>query len=61
MHDDIHRMAEQQMREQQEAARKMREEAIKERMQKWDIERGPAEYILDLELKIQQLEKGSRR
>lgn len=59
MYDDIHRMGEQQMREQQEAARKLRDAAIKEQMQKWDIGREPAEYILGLELKIAELEKGS--
>jgi hypothetical protein len=53
--DDIHRVAEQQAREQQETARKIREDAVKDRMQRWDIEREPAEYILDLELQLKEL------
>lgn len=53
--DDIHRMGEQHAREQQETARKIREDAVKERMQRWDIGREPAEYILDLELQLKEL------
>lgn len=57
MFDDIHRMGEQQMREQQEAARKLHDAGVKERMLRWGIGREPAEYILGLELKIAELEK----
>ncbi len=53
--DDIHRVGEQHAREQQEIARKIREDAVKERMQRWDIGREPAEYILDLELQLKEL------
>lgn len=53
--DDIHRMGEQHAREQQETARKIREDAVKERMQRWGIGREPAEYILDLELQLKEL------
>lgn len=55
MFDDIYRMGGQSAQEQQETARKIREDAVKERMQRWDIEREPAEYILDLELQVQEL------
>jgi len=57
VYDDIHRIGEQQMREQQEAARKQRAADIKKRMQKWRIGREPAEHILDLEIKIRELER----
>jgi adenosine deaminase len=55
--DDTHRMGEQAAREQQEVARKIREDAVKERMQRWEIGREPAEYILDLELQVQEFVK----
>ncbi len=61
MYDDIHSMGERQIREQQEAARKLRDAAVKERMQKWDIGREPAEHILNLELRIAELERGTDR
>ena len=50
MSGDIHRGAEQEAREQAEAARKNREDAVRERMRRWNVGREPAEYILDLEL-----------
>lgn len=55
MFDDIHRMGGQQAREQQETARKIREDAVKKWMQRWGIGREPAEYILDLELQVKEL------
>lgn len=59
--EDIHRMADQQAQGQQETARRIREDAVKNRMRRWGIGREPAEHMLDLELRIQELESKADR
>jgi hypothetical protein len=56
MDDDIHRMAEQQGREFENARQQSREEAVKGRMARWDVSQELAVHLLDLETRIWELE-----
>jgi hypothetical protein len=54
--DDIHRMAEQQRREMENARQQSTEEAVQGRMVRMDVSQELARYLLDLETRIWELE-----